>query len=178
MDKSLPNGGKSPTGIKPTRNKKRVIKNILLFLLIAFMVLQFFQPDKNNNTVVVANDITSVVPMSDSVSKILHIACYDCHSNNTDYPWYSNIQPVGWWLASHIKEGKEELNFNEFTTYPTKKQLKKLDKIKKSQKDDWMPLGSYTLIHRDAKLNDAQKQLIMDWADSSVKIITALPVKE
>ncbi|MES2776399.1 MAG: heme-binding domain-containing protein [Bacteroidota bacterium] len=178
MDNSIAKNQRQQAPLGPSKKKKRWVKNILLFLLIAFMVMQFFQPDKNNNDVVLSNNISSLVNVPDSVNKILYTACYDCHSNNTEYPWYSNIQPVGWWLNNHIKDGKKHLNFNEFATYTTKKQLKKLDEIKESQKDKWMPLDSYTWIHRNAKLTDAQRQLIINWVDSSAKTISSLPVKE
>ncbi len=178
MDNSIPKGQKTQGSFGPQKKKRRWLKNIMLVLLISFMIIQFFQPDKNNNDVVVANNISSVVAVPDSVNKILYTACNDCHSNNTEYPWYSNIQPVGWWLADHIKEGKNELNFNEFATYSTKRQLKKLEEIKKEVEEGEMPLDSYTWIHRSAKLDAAQKQLIINWADSAAKTIASLPVKE
>ena len=178
MDNSIPKGERSQTPFQPPKKKKGWFKNILLFFLFAFMVIQFFQPDKNNNDVVVSNNISSIVALPDEVNKLLHVSCYDCHSNNTEYPWYSNIQPIGWWQASHIKDGKRELNFNEFATYTTKKQLKKLEEIKESQKDKWMPIDSYIWIHGNARLSDEQRQLIFNWADSAAKTISSLSVKE
>jgi len=178
MDNTIPRGEHNPVPFQPPKRKRRWFKNIMLLLLFVFIVMQFFQPDKNNNNVAIAENISSVIAMPDSVNKVLHLACYDCHSNNTEYPWYSNIQPIGWWLAGHIKDGKRELNFNEFATYTTKKQLKKLEEIKESQQDKWMPLEYYTLIHEDAKLDDEQRRLIIDWADSATKTIVSLPVKE
>ena len=87
---------------------KKIIKKLFLFLTIAFVLIQFFRPEKNKNTdpSAIAKDITTVYTVPDSVKNILKSSCYDCHSNNTDYPWYSNIQPVTWWQNNHIKEGK------------------------------------------------------------------------
>ncbi len=178
MDNSIPKDQKSQGSYKPQKKKMRWLKNIMLALLISFMAMQFFQPDKNNNDVVVASNISSVVAIPDSVNKILYTTCNDCHSNNTEYPWYSNIQPIGWWLADHIIEGKKELNFNEFATYTTKRQLKKLEEIKKEVNKGDMPLNSYTWVHRSAKLDAAQKQLIINWTDSAAKTIALLPVKQ
>lgn len=172
--KSTGNSGK----MAPRSSSRKLRRNIISGILIIFLGMQFFQPDKNNNDVVVTNGITAVVNVPDNVNALLHQACYDCHSNNTEYPWYSNIQPIGWWLADHIKEGKRELNFDEFATYKTKRQLKKLDEVKKSQQDGWMPLKSYTWMHGDAKLTDAEKKAIINWADSAIIQIRALPVKE
>ena len=164
--------------IQPPKKKKRWLKNIMLILLIVFAIMQAFQPKKNNNDITVANNITSIINMPDTVNKLLEAACYDCHSNNTKYPWYSNIQPAGWWLAYHVKEGKKHLNFNDFSTYPTKKQLKKLEEIKESQEEGWMPLDSYTWMHKDAKLNDIQKRMIINWVDSSITRISSQLIKK
>src|SRR5690349_17918374 len=89
-----------------TKKRRRWLKTVLLFLFFIFIIIQFFQPNKNNNDVAGTNDIHVLVSMPDTVQQIMKVACYDCHSNNTRYPWYSNIQPVGWWLKNHVEEGK------------------------------------------------------------------------
>jgi hypothetical protein len=93
----------------------------------------------------------------------LKTSCYDCHSNKTAYPWYSNIQPVKWWLADHVNSGKRHLNFDEFNTYTTKKKLHKLDEITETINNGEMPLTSYTLIHSNAKLSSTDKSEIEKW---------------
>ena len=100
---------------------------------------------------------------------MLQTSCYDCHSNTTVYPWYSNIQPAAWFLSNHIADGKREVNFSEFSTYSPRRQYKKFKEIGEQVKTDEMPLFSYTLIHRDAFLNPAQKLLIQNWVSSSMK---------
>lgn len=137
----------------------------LLVLLIVFAAIQFIQPVHNQDAQVVLTDITKVYPVPDKVQAILKNSCYDCHSNNTRYPWYSRIQPWGWWLASHIRKGKEELNFSEFGTYSTRRQKSKLKSIGSSIEDETMPLPSYTLIHKGAKLTKEDKALILDWVE-------------
>ena len=102
---------------------------------------------------------------------ILKKACFDCHSNNTVYPWYSHIQPIGFWLNNHINEGKEELNFSEFNSYENKKARKKMEKVISSQEKGWMPLSSYTLIHKDATLTSTEKTIIIDWAKSVQQLL-------
>jgi hypothetical protein len=142
---------------------KKFFKRLLLLLLIAFIAIQFFRPAKNISTGTTTNDITAKYNVPQDVQNILKTSCYDCHSNNTVYPWYSNIQPVAWWLKDHIDEGKRELNFSEFATYRIGRQYRKLEEINEEVKDDKMPLSSYTLIHEDAKLNKQQKLLLANW---------------
>lgn len=167
--------------VTPGRKGKR-LRTVLIILFLVFVIIQFFQPDKNNNSVSSENDISSVVPLPDSVREILKVACFDCHSNNTVYPWYTNIQPVGWWLANHIEEGKAHLNFNEFANMPARngrstrqRQEKVLGNIRETVEEGEMPLNSYLWIHANARLSPAQKLVITNWADSSKKIIAGLP---
>jgi hypothetical protein len=170
---------KEPTA-QPLPRRRKTLKFILVILLLLFIVIQFFQPDKNNKDVTSGNDISAMVPVPDTVQQLLKVACYDCHSNNTNYPWYSNIQPVGWWLNHHIEEGKENLNFNEFVNIPPRgnrttreRQLKKLEEIKETIDEGEMPLTSYTLIHKEAKLSAAQKAEIIKWSESAYQTIAA-----
>lgn len=143
------------------------IKKILLALLIAFIAIQFIQPARNKSGQVLATDMAAMYKMPDTVQAVLKVACYDCHSNNTNYPWYTYVQPVGWILASHIRHGKEELNFNEFGSYTARRQQSKLKAIANQVKDGDMPLYSYTIMHKDARLNREQKQLIIAWAQKT-----------
>lgn len=161
--------------------KANWLRRIITFLFLVFIGIQFIQPEKNNQSLDMRNDITGVVPVPDSVMNILKTSCYDCHSNYTEYPWYTNIQPGGWFLKSHIDDGKKHLNFQEFALvepnakYPTKvlRQDHKLDEIAEVVEDDFMPLDSYLWIHRDAKLDARQKKLIISWVDSAKKILVS-----
>src|SRR5579863_1909172 len=150
-----------------------LVKKILVCLLIAFAVIQFFHPQKNSSSVVSPNDITLHYSVPENVHAILKSSCYDCHSSNTVYPWYNNVQPVAWWMANHVKEGKRELNFSEFGSYAPKKQYHKLNSLIDSQREGWMPLDSYLWIHRDAVLNQQQKEVLISWADSLGRYIKA-----
>ena len=98
-----------------------------------------------------------------NIKKKLQVSCYDCHSNNTNYPWYNKIQPVAWFLEDHIKDGKKELNFNTWNTYSTRRKKSKLKSIISQIKDDKMPLASYTLIHGDTKLTEKEKKELFEW---------------
>jgi hypothetical protein len=140
------------------------IKIGLLALLIVFIGIQFIQPAPNENGQVLKTDITRIVAVPKNVQATLKTSCYDCHSNNTQYPWYSKIQPGGWWMASHIKNGKKELNFSEFGSYSDRRQQSKLKSIINRIKDGTMPLPSYTLIHRNAILSNEDKINLKKWA--------------
>src|SRR6476659_8641049 len=108
---------------------KKVLKRILIILLIIFVLIQFIRPEKNRSEGKGPNDISTLYPVPDSVESILKVACYDCHSNNTRYPWYAEIQPVAWWLNGHIVDGKKDLNFSEFAKYRIRKQYIKFEQI-------------------------------------------------
>ena len=147
-------------------------KRILIIVVIILVAIQFIRPTRNISTTPSAHDINTVYPIPDSLKNIMAVACNDCHTNNTRYPWYANIQPVGWWLQNHVNEGKRHLNFSEFTNYDKKKQYKKLDETADQVKEGEMPLDSYLWIHSDAKLSQAQKDMIVNWAQHlSDKII-------
>ena len=150
-----------------------IIKKTMIGLLVALIVIQFIHPAKNINTAVTADDFNTIYPIPDSVNKILQKACYDCHSNNTRYPWYNNIQPVAWWLNDHINEGKRELNFSEYGKRPMAKRAKKLKKIAKEVQEGGMPLDSYTWIHKDAILTEAEKTMLINWANNLSEQIAA-----
>ncbi len=144
-----------------------MIKKIAFALLAILVIIQFFHPTKNINASpeATANDITKAYAVPEHVQTILKTSCYDCHSNNTYYPWYNNIQPVAWWLNHHVDEGKREINFNEFASYQIRRQYKKMEEIIKQVKEDEMPLSSYTILHKDAKLSQEQKLALSNWAD-------------
>jgi hypothetical protein len=149
----------------------RIVKKILLALLLVFIALQFIRPARNISTTVQNADMITQFKTPANVAGVLKTSCYDCHSNNTRYPWYANIQPVGWLLANHIKDGKEELNFNEFTSYSKRRQLSKMKSIHNSIKDGSMPLPAYTILHNDAKLSEESKASILQW---TAKVLDSL----
>ena len=143
---------------------KKIIKKILFIGLIIFLLMQLYQPARNESFEqdITAN-FTKVYKVPKNVEAILRTSCYDCHSNNTNYPWYSYIQPARFFMESHIKEGKENLNFSEWGNYSNRKQNNKLDRIAKQIKSNEMPLSSYTMIHKNATLSATQKKEIINW---------------
>ena len=158
-----------------------MIKKILIVLLVALVVIQFFRPAKNTAPGEQSNAIAKAYTVPQEVSDILKVSCNDCHSNNTVYPWYHNIQPVAWWLNGHVKEGKRELNFDEFATYKPKKAHHKLEELVELVKEGEMPLKSYLWMHGNAKLSETKKTTLTSWAQSLMNEIAVknnLPQEE
>jgi Haem-binding domain len=148
-----------------------MIRKILLVLLVALLLIQFIRPSRNISEGKSDTHLSNKYTVPANVSGILEKACYDCHSNNTVYPWYTNIQPVGLWLQDHVNEGKKELNFSEFLTYSPKKARHKMDEVIEMVKEGEMPLNSYTLIHKNANLSSEEKTALTDWASMLMKQI-------
>ncbi len=130
---------------------------------MVFIVIQFIRPARNEGGQVLSTDITKSVNVPDKVLDVFKNSCYDCHSNTTRYPWYVNIQPMGWMMARHVNEGKLNLNFSDFGTYSKRKQANKLRAIAESINDGSMPISSYTVMHTDSKLSEQNKKMISDW---------------
>ena len=148
---------------KQSNNKKNWLKVIGLVLLVVLVGLQFFPTGSNKSTSVPSTDFVKTYKVPEQVAQMLHTSCYNCHSNNTNYPWYSRIQPAGWFLENHINKGKEELNFSEFGSYSGRKKQSKLTSMISQVDDDKMPLPSYAFIHREARLSTEDKKNLVDY---------------
>ncbi|MGB1270270.1 MAG: heme-binding domain-containing protein [Flavobacteriaceae bacterium] len=148
-----------------------MIKKISIGLLALFAAAQFINPDKNESEFVPESDFITLEQPPEHLASILKTSCYDCHSNNTIYPWYDRITPVNFWVNSHITDGKKHLNFSEWNSYSAKKKAHKLDEFIEMIEDKEMPLASYTLTHQDAKLSDADIIELTNWV-TLVKIKT------
>ena len=136
-------------------------------MLIALIVIQFIRPDKNiSESEGDAVFINETNPPED-VRLILRSSCYDCHSNNTNYPWYNNIAPVSFWIANHIDDGKGHLNFNDWPGYDNKKKAHKLQEVAETLESEEMPLAEYTWMHANARLTDLQKRAVIEWAEKT-----------
>ena len=148
-----------------------MLKRILLGLLIVLVLVQFIQPPKNNGHAQTATDITHVVPVPDTVLALMKVACFDCHTDSTRYPWYNHITPVNWWLKNHIDDGKRHINYSHYTEGSYKRKIKHLEETAEQVEKHEMPISSYLWIHTDAKLTEAQRKLIIDWANASKDLV-------
>ncbi|MCO6499955.1 MAG: heme-binding domain-containing protein [Vicingus serpentipes] len=138
-------------------------KKILYALVGIAIIIQFFRIDQTNPEFTIKNDFIEINQPPKEVTAILKSACYDCHSNESKYPWYANVSPISWWLKHHIDEGREELNFSEWGTFKAKRKDHKLEEIIELVEEGEMPLKEYTWTHAEAKLTEEQKSLLINW---------------
>lgn len=129
-----------------------------------FLGIQFFRPPKYKQNTILSTDIRYVIPTSQEVVDILDKSCNDCHSNNTNYPWYAEIMPLGWWINQHVVEGKRHLNFSISSSYSIKKLDHKLEEVEEEVKSGNMPPSNYMIIHKNARLNEHEKDVLIHWA--------------
>lgn len=138
---------------------------MLYILLLGLIGLQFMSGDRPEVREDNPGDLMKVAEVSDEVASILKTSCYDCHSMETNYPWYTRITPVNGVIYHHIEEGREELNFSEWQTLPDRKKIRKLKEIAEEVEEEKMPLASYTLIHGGSDLSPDQIKILSDWAE-------------
>ncbi len=151
---------------------KKVLKVTALGLALLLIVLQFIGIDKTRPTIVDNETLEAAVNVPADISLILGRSCNDCHSHKTVYPWYANIQPIGWFLRDHIEHGSEHLNFSVFNTYSLDKKAKKLVEICEEIEAGGMPLPSYLWIHRNALLSMSEKKALCEWTrEEAAKIV-------
>jgi hypothetical protein len=146
-----------------------MLKKILIGLGIILLVIQLFRPEKNESdeqTYAMATKYEVPQELND----ILKVSCNDCHSNKTVYPWYVNFQPVAWYLANHVDDGKRHLNFSTFTQLPIAVQNHKFEEMVEMVEEKEMPLHDYTYLglHEEARLTEEQRKMIIDWAKAQM----------
>lgn len=145
---------------------RRRFRTIVLLVLLAIVLLQFIPVDRSAPPVNPAQDFLNVQNAPVSVASLMRSACYDCHSNETRYPWYAYIAPVSFWLQNHIREGRENLNFSTWTLYNAEDLDEALEEMIEVVKEKSMPLNSYLWGHPEARLTDAQRQEMTTWFQS------------
>ena len=143
--------------------KRFTLKNSAIFFVFLFLLIQSFRFAKTAEAFDPAKDFTTLTFANAEVAHTLKIACYDCHSNQPTYPWYSNIAPISWWMQNHIDEGGHHLNFSEWGTYSEKRKDHKLEECIEMVEESEMPMASYTWMHKEAKLTDAQKLQLIEY---------------
>lgn len=142
---------------------------IIIILFIVLVGIQFVPIQRNKSDIVSNADFFNVYNPPLTIKNILEISCYNCHSNNTNYRWYSYIQPVGMFLQSHIDEGKSELNFSEFKDYSSRMRNLKLNSIVNQLEDEKMPLPSYLILHKEAELSKSERKNLILYINSLLK---------
>jgi hypothetical protein len=148
-----------------------IVKKVLIGLLIILVAIQFVRIDKTNPPVEESQEFMTLTAPPAEIASLMKVACYDCHSHETKYPWYTNVAPVSWWVKDHIDEGREHLNFSVWGTYSAKKAAHKLEECYEEVEERHMPLESYPLMHPEAKLSDEQVDLLVSWFKEKEKEI-------
>ena len=143
--------------------KKKIIWAVLLLIIIVPQFIPIEKPENNND---VSNDLIEANEIPKNIAKILKTSCYDCHSNQTVYPWYSNVAPVSWLVIRDVKEGRKELNFSDWETIDKMDKAKLLDDISEEVEDEEMPMPIYFITHSNAKMSDSDRKAIIDWAET------------
>lgn len=151
-----------------------MMKKILIGLLVAFILIQFIKPERNESADNTYHAATKYNIPAD-VDKILKVACNDCHTNKTEYPWYAKIQPVAWFLDHHVVDGKRHWNLSTLTKLPIAVQNHKFEETIEMVEKKEMPLSSYTYLglHPEAKLTDEQRQTLISWAKAQMDTLKA-----
>lgn len=154
---------------------KKILKIIATVLVVAFVAIQFYCPDRTTPPIVEAETLEANAQVPENVAAILKRSCSDCHSNQTEYPWYSNVAPFSWLLANHIEDGRRELNFSIWGTYEARKKKRKLNEICEQVETGEMPYNQYLWLHRDAKLSEDDKKILCDWTTAEKAKINETP---
>ena len=144
----------------------RIVKWALILVACLLLIAQFKRPAKTNPVSDPSLAIEAHVQVDPNVGAILNRSCYDCHSNKTRWPWYSNVAPVSWFVIDHVNEGRHDLNFSEWGKYSRQDQKAQLGQLCELITEGWMPLTSYTPLHPSAKLSDEDKKLLCSWASA------------
>lgn len=142
------------------------LKKTLIYLTVLLVLIQFVRIDKTTQPANADIDFILSNKTSPANAAVLKESCYDCHSNEARYPWYTNVAPISWWIKHHINEGSHHLNFSEWGNYKSRRQDHKLEECVEMLQEDEMPLGSYVLMHGQAALSKAQKDSLIVWFNS------------
>lgn len=152
---------------------KKVLKYIAISLFVASVVIQFINRPEKISEPVTENDIIETLALNADMSGLLKSACYDCHSNQPSYPWYSEVAPFSWWIGEHIEHGRGELNFSEWATFSKRKRDHKLEEMVEEIEGGKMPLPKYKWMHSEARLSDEQVTMLKEWVTSERAKIAA-----
>lgn len=145
----------------------KAAKIILVTIAVLFLLIQFLPSGMPENKHEDENSLGKTDMVPEPVLIQLRTSCYDCHSNQTDLPWYSKVAPFSWLLAGHIKEGRSHLNFSEWGNYSTRKKIGLLEDTMEEVESGAMPLKSYLLVHRDARLDEEKISTLSGWIEET-----------
>jgi len=145
---------------------KKIVFSLLIFIALFIIIIQFFQPPRNDQSITGDDFFMQYQEAPAYVIEILNKSCYDCHSDQTKYPWYSRVAPVSWLLNKHVIQGKEELSFSKWGSLTIRKKLSAFNEICEVITDESMPMSSYLKLHKDAVISDHDREMICKWIEA------------
>jgi hypothetical protein len=145
----------------------KIIKFIVIGAVVIFLGLQFIRPARTNPAVDTSQTMEAHLQLTPQAKEILDRSCRDCHSNQTEWPWYTNVAPLSWWITDHVNGGRTHLNLSEWAKLDKDRQSKKLQQICDEVEDGAMPLSSYLPMHPKAKLSEQDKKTLCDWTEAA-----------
>jgi hypothetical protein len=145
----------------------KAVRIIVLAMIVVIIVIQFIPSGIPENKPDDGRSLDSSRLLTESIQQQLKESCYDCHSNHVNFPWYAKLAPSSWLLSKHIREGKDHLNFSEWADYSKRKKISSLEHISDEVKSGGMPLRSYLIIHRKAKLTSEEKNALLKWTEEA-----------
>lgn len=149
--------------------EKNNMKKIILLGIVAFLIIaQFFRIDKTNPPIVAENDILNIANAPEHIGAMMKAACYDCHSNETKYPWYMDIAPISWWTKGHVNNARGSLNYSEWVNYSAEAKKHKLEDSALKVRKKWMPITTYLLMHPEARISEEDREELATWFESQI----------
>lgn len=142
-----------------------MVKKVFISIIVFIVLIQFIRPDFTNPPVDRAKEIAG----DESVMQILRTSCYDCHSNETRYPWYADVAPASWILADNINSGRRAINFSEYSDMESGIKKERLERAKQLIYNLRMPKGSYLMMHEEARLDEKQKKILETFFDKEIE---------
>lgn len=149
-------------------NSSRVALPAGVCLLVA-LAIQLFRPARTNPSVNASDTIAAHVNMPSDVQATVRRACFDCHSDETRWPWYSGVAPVSWFVIGHVNDGRRALNFSDWNAHSRRSPAPPLNLLCGEVKNGAMPLSSYLLLHHDARLSSDDVALLCAWSEAAWK---------
>jgi hypothetical protein len=152
---------------------RKILKTVTALLFLLFAGVQLVRPERVNPTAAAGQSLEEHARVPPEVAGVLKRSCMDCHSNRTDWPWYSNVAPASWFVVDHVNHGRRHLNFSKWGEYDRRRAENLLDEICQTAKSGFMPLDSYTLVHRSARLAPADVKTLCGWASEEQRRLAA-----
>ena len=148
---------------------RRTVRWTSIALIAVAVSIQFIRPARTNPVTDASRTLRAHLPLTPAAAEILDRSCRDCHTNDTRWPWYSNVAPVSWFVIDHVNHGRSHFNYSDWARYDETEARRLLKNSCDMARKDEMPLPSYLRLHNEARLSDADVAALCDWTDSILR---------